>query len=248
MIKAMLRRVEHFVNRLGYRISWAPRVFLEKPEAELTLELKYVLAHLMLKKSNVFFVNIGAHDGRSNDPVWEFVKRYQWHGVLVEPQKDVFERLKANYSDSPQLMFQNVAIATENGRRTMYKVKSGPGVPEFATQFTSFRRESVLSQTRYIPNVGELIDTEEVECITLDTLLQRAGAVDVDVLQIDAEGYDYEIVMMVDFKRVRPSVIHFEHVHLTKNQQETCCRLLIDNGYRVARTNLNTVAYLDTLA
>ena len=44
-----------------------------------------------------FFLQIGAFDGESRDPLFQAVRKYGLNGVLVEPQKPTFERLCENY-------------------------------------------------------------------------------------------------------------------------------------------------------
>ena len=45
---------------------------------------------------------------------------------------------------------------------------------------------------------------ETVKSITFDTLLRRHGVSRLDLLQIDAEGYDFEILKRIDFRAFDP--------------------------------------------
>src|SRR3954468_10330611 len=53
--------------------------------------------------SDVAFLQIGANDGVTGDPIRAFVTRYGWHGVCLEPQPEAFARLQATYRDQPQV-------------------------------------------------------------------------------------------------------------------------------------------------
>src|SRR4051794_34187199 len=68
----------------------------------------------------VSFVQVGAHDGRSDDPLRKHILANRWSGVLVEPQPEMFRLLQQNYSDQPQLRFANVALARSDGPTTLY--------------------------------------------------------------------------------------------------------------------------------
>ena len=61
-----------------------------------------------------FFVVIGAMDGISFDEFHQYVGRFGWPGLLVEPIPAQFERLLANYEGIPGVQhrrFDNCAVA-----------------------------------------------------------------------------------------------------------------------------------------
>lgn len=43
------------------------------------------LAELEERLDNVFFIQVGANDGKSFDPIYDAVKTYGWSGVVMEP-------------------------------------------------------------------------------------------------------------------------------------------------------------------
>jgi hypothetical protein len=55
--------------------------------------LDLLLTKLSAERPNSFFVQIGANNGLTDDPIRQFVTKYHWHGVLVEPQPQVFQQL-----------------------------------------------------------------------------------------------------------------------------------------------------------
>ena len=243
-----IRRVfaffERRANARGYSISWLPPLLLTNSAARLSFDLEFVIAHLMLRKQQLFFIQIGANDGVSNDPLFKFVTQYGWAGILVEPQPEVFAMLKTNYGNRPNLKFLNVAISEEDGFRTIYKVRMEQDTFEKAHEFSSFRREVVAHQTEWVPDIAQRIEETQVRCISFQSLLQEAGNAEVDLLLVDTEGYDLVILKMIDFTRVRPAIICYEHCNLNKSEQETAIELLVGNGYRLTRDNLDTIAYL----
>jgi hypothetical protein len=78
-------------------------------------------------------------------------------------------------------------------------------------------------------------------------LLAETGLRHVDLLQIDVEGWDYEILKMVDFTRMKPAIINYEHAHLNPDDWDAAVGLLVRNGYRVGIGQYDTVAYLDAV-
>lgn len=242
LLKRGFRRFEAVVRDYGYRISWAPPAVL-KSGRELSFGFEFAVAHLMLSRPEVFFIQIGANDGISNDPLHEFIVRFHWQGVLIEPLPHAFRMLQQTYAAYPQLRLINAAIAEHDGVQPFYTIDADENTFEKAHQFSSFRRESLLGQTDWVPDVAQRIIETEVQCLSFDTLIQSIGERSVDILQIDAEGYDLAILRMIDFTRMRPSIICYEHVQMTKSERNEAADLLIRNGYRVSADNLDTVGY-----
>ena len=52
-----------------------------------------------------------------------------------------------------------------------------------------------------------------------------------DLLQIDAEGYDFELLKIFPFSKVTPRIIHFEHLHLNETDRDASLKFLHNLGY-----------------
>ena len=212
-----------------------PKLLRGRPDLQISSVLPLVLAHYGRADENFFFVQIGAFDGQVNDPLYELVRGHRWRGVLVEPQPGAFERLKRNYHGQVGLQFFNVAIGAQDGEITLY-TRAGGDVEVASTQRQllvkpGHRRGSVVSR--------------RVPCWTVGTLLERAGGrTDVDLLQIDAEGCDYQIIRALDFAKVKPTVIRFEHAILSSRDRNACLALLAEQGYRFLLEDVDTTAIL----
>ena len=77
-------------------------------------------------------------------------------------------------------------------------------------------------------------------------LLNQTGLTELDVLQIDAEGFDHEIVRMLDMKKIRPRVIKYEYTKKQTadalNQEIQMEEYLRSFGYQVFREGHDVVA------
>jgi hypothetical protein len=71
-----------------------------------------------------------------------------------------------------------------------------------------------------------------VACHTVAGALRIAGLESIDILQIDAEGYDGQIVMSIDFGRIRPAIVRFEYRNMPPRDADACLTYLADFGYR----------------
>jgi FkbM family methyltransferase len=227
----------------GLRLERLPRPLLRHPERELRMHLDYAIAQRVGLSRDFFFVQIGAFDGRSADPLYGWVQAYRWRGLLVEPQSRYFAELVENYRGLDGLELRQVAVSDRRETRTLYTVADEPGVPHWAGLLASFDRETLLSHREFLPGLDELVRAEEVDCVPLNDLLAEAPTEHIDLLQIDVEGYDHELIRILDLERFSPSIVHFEHAHLTLAQHEASVERLIEHGYRVCLEEHDTLAY-----
>lgn len=203
----------------------------------------------------VSVIQIGANDGINNDPIHKFIKRDHWQGVLLEPQKFVFEKyLKPLYRKTKGITVMNAALDTTDGFKPIYRIAVSNS--RWATGLTSFNRKileegvksgSIERQARKegcpLPeNKDEYIAEECVECICTETLLERTGIEKTDWLQIDTEGYDFEIIKMFKIGVTRPTVIVYENIYLSQADREECNNHLRINGYVYCDYGSDTLA------
>jgi FkbM family methyltransferase len=173
-----------------------------------------------LNRADVSFVQVGANDGLSGDPIHDFITAYGWRGVFVEPMPETFERLRANYRDDPRFDFINAAITDVRG-----PVPLLVGAGDKSTLATLTPDRNALSRDR----VGLVEHT--VEGITFDEMLDRADLQRFDLLQIDTEGYDYRVLRQVDLRRRGPRVVHIEFYCLPLEERLAAFRQLTEAGY-----------------
>lgn len=244
MKKRILDLLRSLLIRQGYKLVRAPRALSSLREGDLVVGFDHVIKGYLSdleKPSDFFFVQVGAFDGVSGDPVHGFVKRFGWQGVLVEPQHEAFEKLRANYQGSPGLRFENAAISQESGTMELFRVATAnSNSPAWAGQVASFNRLNVEKHARKW-NLGK-VEAVEVKAISFADLAQKYSIAVIDLLQIDTEGFDFEVIKMVDFDRLPPAIIHYEHCHLGKENAEASFRFLIERGYRVSVGETDTIA------
>jgi FkbM family methyltransferase len=245
--RGVLRRALDVLDATEGQVVPSPAPAREPIRASNTLALTIsdVLLRMVLnggRCSDFTFIQIGANDGVSNDPIRRFILKYGFRGVFLEPQPDVFLRLQRNYAGVAGLGFENAAIAREDGEVPMYRFRKTPDLPFWADGLASFSRETLLGNFQRVQ--GE-VETIAVPTITFATLLKKHGLEQVHLLQVDAEGYDYEIIKMIDFDLMQPVIIHFEHGLLSEEDCYHCFRYLNERGYKITNNEANTVAYLE---
>jgi FkbM family methyltransferase len=168
---------------------------------------------------DVQLVQVGANDGVHTDPMHGWIVKFGWRSLLIEPMPEPFAALEELHRDHPNVTLANVAIADQNGTRTMWSHPSGRHA------VSTFRPErNILKQE------AELVGVE-VECMTLSSLLDRHAIQRIDVLQVDTEGYDLDVLRLVDFERFHPSVIHLEFYLLPVTERLELFDLLEGQAY-----------------
>ena len=229
------RSLAWFFDRFGYRLQRVDRVNFLEP----------LLYRRLAKAPDFFFVQIGANDGVFVDPIRPFVTRNKVAGLVVEPLHDMYAQLVANYRPYPKVTPVNTAIHATLRSVEMYRVDPAKGgqLAPWAQGIGSIKRDHHVAAG--VPTDAML--TETVSCVTLEELLHEHGVDRIDLLQIDSEGYDAEIIRMIDFQRRKPAIIHFEHGMpsgiMTPAEFKECAGLLIDNGYFIVTEYFDAVAY-----
>jgi FkbM family methyltransferase len=191
-----------------------------------------------------FFVQIGACDGVSFDGLYDTVRAHQLRGIVIEPLPDLYRELCANYADTLGVKPINVAIHRTEKEIEMYRVAPGAeGLPGW-TKGTA----SLFPDRHKRWNMpSEHIVAEKVRCVTWDELVEQNGIIRIDFLQLDTEGYDYEILQMLDYEKLRPAVVKFEHNvaggDMSAAQLAECVAKLVRNNYHILTMASDLIAY-----
>lgn len=225
------------------RFRGMPPAMLKYRAFELSLNLDMVLSHYRVEHPKVRYLQVGACDGIMGDPIYPLIERHALQGILIEPQKDAFERLKTNYACFPNFHFVNAAIADHDGCANLFRIRPGARGPEWLHGIASFDRNVLMSRAHMVPNLESMIETEQARCLTFETLFKEIGIDNVDLLQVDAEGFDAEILRLFDIPARKPAIVRFEHSHLSIADHEKSIGLLVTQGYRVAASGSDTLAY-----
>ncbi len=199
---------------------------------------------------HVKFIQVGSNDGITKDPLHEFIVSQTWEGILVEPVSYLFEKLKANYaSGAGRLHFENSAIAAKNGKMNFYHLKESknPDIPWFYNQIGSFKEDIVLKHRDLIPGFDDLFIKEPVSTIKFCDLVNKYDFQDIDLIQMDTEGYDFEIIKLIPLSELGVEIIMYEHKHLSISDYKKSISLLNEHGFFVGALAVDTLIK-DTIA
>lgn len=233
------------LNRFFYRNFYKPK----------DGSLAALLDAYSRSNEEVAFIQVGANDGFFHDPLYKFIIRDKWRGVMLEPQTYVFNTfLKKLHKNTPNVCPLNAALDVADGEKIIYKIAFSKS--RWATGLTSFRKEVIEEAItsghvarcakRYGEKLPEKIEAyvaeEKIQCVSVATLCSKYKIQKLNWLQIDAEGYDYEIIKMFNIEKSRPEVIAFEHSHLSTQDRDDCKQHLLKNNYAITYIGENTIA------
>lgn len=234
----MKQWVKKLFAKLGYRVQgtrYCPRQLLE-PRFLRPLEFDDVVCRRMFEfGQELTFVQVGAFDGITKDPLHRYIQKCGWRGVLIEPQPRPAAQLRDLYRDNNRIVVLQAALDCRSGKRTLFTVESD-NVPAWARGMASFRRDNIVKNSYLIPGLEATIKELTVNCIPFEDVMPRLPSDRLDLLQVDAEGADGQILSLFPFDRVKPAIVHWESKNLSKSQQEEALDMLSKHGYRFARS------------
>lgn len=215
------------------------KTLLQKYEGIFLNQLEDIFQFLSTEKETVRFVQVGAMDGVSYDPIHAYIKKFGWQGILVEPLPDMMQRLKASYQGCSGLIFENIAISEKTEIKTLYRVEpeviKKHHLPEWLKGMSTFVDGKLDNYRQYVKK-------QPVQCHPLMTMLEKHQLPCIDVLQIDTEGFDYKVFKQFDFTKYRPSAINIEVVNLDSSEFGLLQAELLRQGYIFYRYGMDMIA------
>jgi FkbM family methyltransferase len=146
---------------------------------------------------NGFFIECGANDGVNQSNTWYFEKKLNWKGILIEPVKTVFEKLKKNRS-SNNYFFNNILTSSTNKRKFIKMIYNN--------------KDTLVTKSEYKPNTRKFYINAKTK--TLNRILDKIKAPKkIDFFSLDVEGDELNVLKGIDFKRY-----HFLYILIETNQ------------------------------
>ena len=199
-------------------------------------------------------VQVGANDGLEGDPVNHLIHRYAAKALLIEPIPQLIDKLKKAYDNyNGQLIIENAAIGTGDGHFHLnildpkYWDEYVGKVGRHPTAISSIYPEPLVKKIATRLDVGQEEAQRRVisiECpqYTLSAALEKYAFSNVDLLQVDCEGYDIEVIMSLGDHR--PRLINFESFNLDSKDWSRWKNWAKDNGYGWIQGPMDTLAIL----
>jgi len=153
------------------------------------------------------FVQIGTHMG--DDEFNKIVKKENPDLViLVEPNVKLNESIIENYSSMIDCVhIENVAINTKSGPCEVVIPKNPLPLPDGNYCELGTAHYSLLPMDDW----GNDFKTIKVNGMTFSELCEKYSVTEIDFLQTDTEGFDSQIILSIDFNKVKIKKIKYEY-------------------------------------
>ena len=195
---------------------------------------KYYIENIVNHKRNGYFVDIGANNGINLSNTYVLEKNYDWKGLCVEVDDNLFDELKQNrkcnvvnecvYSISGEVKTLQVPLVNEipEGNSMLIRIKDNPvSNNAFINQFREYRTYNKISKT-----LNDIFKENNVPEV-------------IDYMSIDIEGADYDALLGLDFTKYRINFITIEWGGGTSRLDylNKITKLLEKNRYKLHRIN-----------
>lgn len=222
---------------------------------------------LLANRSKIRVVVVGANDGKLNDPLFDLIQRIgprRSQVILVEPQVHLHSYINDNFSFHDDVHVVAGAIGPR-GLLQLHAVRPEYwclSQPDYAVGWPEYRAPTGVTSTNRAQVVGwfkkwakgsvdpeAAVETIDVPSRTLSEALDEFGlGPEVDVLQVDAEGFDDVVLFHADLGRTCPTVIRFEASHLSHERLSRLVSYLGSAGYSASVSGADIIAIRTTQA
>ena len=155
-------------------------------------------------------VQIGAN--RGNDELTDILKSKQVDFILlVEPLEKFNSSLAKCYSYIKTVCIENIAITDELDKETITFY--------LHNQMDENLEQASLLNSHVLKHFNDknAVTEKTVNCMTINKLFDKHNLIDIDILFIDAEGFDDRIIKDIDFGKYNINQLYYENMHIDKH-------------------------------
>ena len=167
-----------------------------------------LVLYLLKQKKNGSFIEIGVGNGIDLSNTYLLEKKYNWTGILCEPDIRNFKNIKEFRSSK---LIESLIDKKCDDQVEFYLNKD---------PYSSSSRNSKSNIKKIYSN-----------SVCLNHLFERNDLREVDYISIDTEGNEYEILKNFNFKKYQVKIFTVEH-NFDAEKREKIKDLLTSNGYK----------------
>lgn len=225
--------IKYLLHKIIFEIPLKNRIQL--------LSFEKILEKNFPEGSAFSFVQVGANDGVSHDFLYHFLKKRKARGMVIEPLPDLFDELQKNYAFNPDVITVNKAVHPVAGTIDLYRLDPAKAHlhPEWARGIASVDPGHHLKSG--IPS-GDMMRQQVSAGRLMDIISENNFKLPVDLLQIDAEGFDLEILRLADLDRIQPLMVRFEIINLSPGDGKAAVNLLKTKGFHCFQNGYDIIA------
>ena len=203
------------------------------------LNLNLILKKIFDNQKIKCLIQIGANDGSRFDELNIFIKKYKIKSLLVEPINEYFEDLKRNYKNFENVYFENSAITVGTKKKEIFVVnnKNINDYDEHIKGISSFDKNHLIKHGVKSNHILK----KKINCISILNLLKKYNISNLDILFIDAEGYDGDILIDFFSSSTQEPILIFEYIHIENKIFKDLVSILTNKKYSYFNINENLI-------
>ena len=192
-----------------------------------------ILDRIFNRKKEGFYIDVGAHHPKRFSNTYYFYKR-GWRGINIEARpgsKKIFDKHR------PQDINLEIAVSSEN-KTLIYYMFNDPALNGFSENVA--RSTAGLGDYKILNKIE--LKTQPLRDILYEHLSENEQ---IDFLNIDVEGLDYDVLLSNDWTKYRPSVILVEEgeFDLQNAGQSDIYNFLQNRDYNLVAKTFNTLFF-----
>lgn len=168
-----------------------------------------ILSGFFDKLEKGFYVDVGA-----NHPDTLSITKYfydqGWSGINIEPNPALYKEIVSQRSRDINL---NIGAADKAGELTLREYPGGDGLSTFSEKTQASYQEK---GSEYKKNTDDFVD-RVVPVKPLSQIFAENNVETIQFMNVDVEGFEYEVIAGNDWSKFRPQVICIESNHIVKD-------------------------------
>jgi FkbM family methyltransferase len=154
--------------------------------------------------TNGLVVEIGAADGISNSNS-RYLIEMGWSGLLVEPNKKNYIKIKNLYLNNDNVIVENVGCSNVSLKNVDFFIDKNDEYEQLSTF-------SIEQKNKCITIYGCSFDSDKIHLIKTSELFEKNKISYIDFLSVDTESFDTNVILGIDFNKVKIKLICVEHI------------------------------------
>ncbi len=202
--------------------------------------------------NNFTIVQVGANlglDGKLKDPIRKFIiNNPTVNGILVEPMIEYLDVVKRIYSKNENLHFENIAIGREKGELKLLRFK--PGVDynkDYYDGLATLKENRIEELKNRAKNDNTEVFLEEISVpvFPANYLKEKYSLKEIEILQVDTEGFDLIVIESFFSANIFPTLINFEFTELTETEYQAGIIMFKKFNYKLYLNGSDILAVLN---
>ena len=179
-----------------------------------------LLKRIFNNKKNGFYIDVGAHHSQRFSNTYKLYNENNWNGINIDPNLNSYQNLQKN-------------------RKRDINICCGISNKEEILKFYLFQESAIstfsVKKKNQLKNNFKFKVVKKVPCKRLDFFLDKyiESSRTIDLLTIDAEGYDLKVLQSNNWKKYIPTyiIIEIESTTLDKINKHPVSKFLKKKKY-----------------